>query len=475
MYDILLEAGELTMHIVVVGLNYRTAPVEVRERFSFSEQDMPQALQELLRTKSVLEGVIIATCNRTEIYVVVDRLHMCGYFIRSFMEKWFGISREEFTNHLYMYEDEQAIRHLFSVACGLDSMVLGETQILGQVRNAFLLSQGEKATGKWFNRLFKQAITLSKRAHSETAIGENAVSVSYAAVELGKRVFGSFGGKKVLILGAGKMSELTAKHLSGAGAEEVMVANRTFARAQELASKFNGTPCSMQDAMQRLGEVDILISSTGAEGYVITSSQVAQSMKQRPDRPLFMIDIAVPRDIDPAISELQNVFLYDIDDLEGIVESNMEKRRGEAAKIEGMIDEEIAVFGNWLQTLGVKPVIRALQEKSSAIHESTLESMFNKLPELDERQRTIIRRLTKSIVNQMMHDPINRIKEMAGEENGAEALNWFTEIFALEEHIESLADSGKGDSASREMNAIPPKNNVSIEEKPQLSLVQASV
>ncbi|MEF2968004.1 glutamyl-tRNA reductase [Paenibacillus sp. M1] len=467
------------MHIAVVGLNYRTAPVEVRERFSFAEKDMPQALEELKRTKSVLEGVIIATCNRTEIYVVVDRLHMCGYFIRNFMEKWFGIPREEFTKHLYMYEDDQAIRHLFRVACGLDSMVLGETQILGQVRSAFLLSQSEKGTGKWFNMLFKQAITLGKRAHTETAIGESAVSISYAAVELGKRIFGSFSGKKVLILGAGKMSELTAKHLSDAGAEEVYVANRTFARAQELASKFNGTPCSMQEAMQRLKDVDILISSTGAEGYVVTSSQVAQSMKGRENRPLFMIDIAVPRDIDPAIGELDDVFLYDIDDLEGIVESNLEMRRGEAVKIEAMIEEEIAAFGTWVQTLGVKPVIRALQEKSSAIYENTLESMFNKLPELDDHQRKVIRRLTKSIVNQMMHDPINRIKELAGEDKGAEALDWFTQIFALEEQMEKLTDSGKECGASRETLELPeqglPEQGPETREQPALPLVEIPV
>ncbi|CAM4335846.1 MAG: glutamyl-tRNA reductase [Paenibacillus macerans] len=446
------------MHIVVVGLNYRTAPVEVRERFSFAEKDMPQALQELLRTKSVLEGVIIATCNRTEIYVVVDRLHMCGYFIRSFMERWFGVPREEFTRHLYMYEDEQAVRHLFRVACGLDSMVLGETQILGQVKSAFLLSQREKGTGTWFNMLFKQAVTLGKRAHSETAIGESAVSISYAAVELGKRIFGSFSGKRVLILGAGKMSELTAKHLSGGGADEVIVANRTYARAQELAAKFDGTPCTMQEAMERLADVDILISSTGAEGYVITSAQVARSMKRRPDRPLFMIDIAVPRDIEPEIGELENVFLYDIDDLEGIVENNLEMRRAEAVKIDKMIEEEMQVFANWLQTLGVKPVIRALQEKAAHIHESTLDSMFNKLPELDERQRKVIRRLTKSILNQMMHDPINRIKEMAGGKQGAEALEMFTQIFALEKHLEAgaAAPSGEESAASLENEDVGP-------------------
>lgn len=462
------------MHIVVVGLNYRTAPVEVRERFTFTDKDMPAALSELKRTKSVLEGVVIATCNRTEIYVVVDRLHMCGYFIRSFIEQWFGVSRQEFTQHLYMYEDEQAIRHLFRVACGLDSMVLGETQILGQVKQAFLQAQSEKATGTWFNMLFKQVITLSKRAHSETSIGESAVSVSYAAVELGKRIFGDFIGKKVLILGAGKMSELTVKHLYSSGAEQVLVANRTFARAQELAGKFKGTPCTMQEAMEHLKDVDIIISSTGAEGYVLTSSQVAQSMKKRPSRPLFMIDIAVPRDIDPSISELPNVFLYDIDDLEGIVESNMEMRRAEAQKIESMIDHEMDVFANWLQTLGVKPIIRALQEKSSSIYEETLTSMFNKLPELDEHQRTVIRRLTKSIVNQMMHDPINRIKEMAGEKRGEQALEMFTQIFALEQQLESAKAVEKGDRQAAENSDLQNASKMSIKDK-ALTMAQVSI
>ncbi|KHF33526.1 Glutamyl-tRNA reductase [Paenibacillus sp. P1XP2] len=322
----------MLMHIVVVGLNYRTAPVEVRERFTFEPNELPEALSQLMQTKSVMEGVIVATCNRTEIYVVVDRLHMCGHFIRSFMEQWFDIPREEFTRHLYIYEDEQAISHLFRVTCGLDSMVIGETQILGQVRSAFLLSQQEKATGTWFNMLFKQAVTLGKRAHSETSIGESAVSVSYAAVELGKRIFGMFDDKKVMILGAGKMSELTVKHLYANGAEEVIVANRTLARAEELASKFKGTPCTMEQALGRLQEVDILISSTGAKDYVLDRAQVSESMKKRQSRPLFIIDIAVPRDIDPAIADLDNVFLYDIDDLEGIVESNLEMRKPKRPK-----------------------------------------------------------------------------------------------------------------------------------------------
>ncbi|OAZ46493.1 glutamyl-tRNA reductase [Paenibacillus polymyxa] len=436
------------MHIVVVGLNYRTAPVEVRERFTFAEQDLPKALEQLKLTKGVLEGVVVATCNRTEIYVVVDRLHMCGYFIRSFMEQWFGIPRDQFTQHLYIYEDEQAIRHLFRVTCGLDSMVIGETQILGQVKNAFLQAQSQKITATWFNMLFKQAVTLGKRAHSETSIGESAVSVSYAAVELGKRIFGMFTDKKVLILGAGKMSELTVKHLYSGGAAEVIVANRTLSRAEDLASKFNGTPVTMEEGMNRLADVDIVISSTGAQGYILDRNRVEASMKRRQSRPLFMIDIAVPRDLDPAIGELQNVFLYDIDDLEGIVESNLEMRRTEAAKIEHMIEDELSEFYQWLKTMGVRPVIRALQEKAESIHQDTLESLYNKLPELDERQRKVISRLTKSMLNQMMHDPINRVKELAVQKQGNEALDMFSHIFALEDRLEDAAQKVDKSDAS---------------------------
>lgn len=444
------------MHIVVVGLNYRTAPVEVRERFALAEKDLQPALERLMDTKGTLEGVIVATCNRTEIYVVADRVHMCGYFIRVFMEQWFGVSSGQFAQHLYIYEDEQAVRHLMRVASGLDSMVLGETQILGQVRHAFLTAQAAGTTGTWFNRLFKQAVTLGKRAHSETSIGESAVSVSYAAVELGKRIFGQFNGKTVLILGAGKMSELTVKHLYASGAAKVIVANRTLSRAVELAERFAGEPCTIEQGIRRLAEVDIVIGSTGAEGYVLTADQVTSGMRSRPSRPLFMIDIAVPRDLDPAIAELPDVFLYDIDDLEGIVEDNLEMRRGEAAKIETMIDHELDDFHLWLKTLGVRPVIRALQDKSSSIHEETMNSLFNKLPELDEHQRKVIRRLTKSIVNQMMHDPINVIKEMSGGKDGNEALDYFTRIFALEDRIagnnghDDAKDGGEASGWSRE-------------------------
>ncbi|WP_274362599.1 glutamyl-tRNA reductase [Paenibacillus thermotolerans] len=423
------------MHIVVVGLNYKTAPVEVRERFAFAPEKLPQALRELKGTKSILECVIVGTCNRTEIYAVVDRSKWCGQYIRAFIEAWFGVPRGEYSPYLYVHEDDAALRHLFNVTCGLDSMVLGETQILGQVRDAFLLSQSERATGTIFNSLFKQAVTVAKRAHSETAIGENAVSVSYAAVELGKRIFGSFAKKKVLILGAGKMSELTAKHLHAGGAVSVSVVNRTLSRAEELASKFGGSAHSLERLPELLADSDVVISSTGSDGLVLTKSDVEAAMRARPSRPLFMIDIAVPRDLDPAIHDVQNVYLYDIDDLEGIVEANMELRRQEAAKIESLIDEGIADFHQWYRTLGVGPVIRALQDKASAIHEETLADMRKKLPDLTDREWKVISKLTKSMLNQLTHDPILRVKELAPGRRGDEAIERFVELFALEESI----------------------------------------
>lgn len=438
------------MHIIAIGLNYRTAPVEVREQFAFAERDLPEALKQLIQTKSIMECVIVATCNRTELYAVVDRHHLCGHYIRSFMEKWFKLPRQQFTNHLYMYEDDKAIEHLFRVTSGLDSMVIGETQILGQVKSAFLLAQQLKTTGTVFNMLFKQAVTLAKRAHSETAIGESAVSVSYAAVELGKRIFGQFNKKTVMVIGAGETGELTAKHLYANGADRVIVVNRTYERAANLADKFNGVAWSMEEAEERLHEADIIISSTGAQGYVLNRQQVAGAMQRRKAKPLFMIDIAVPRDLDPSIAAVDNVFLYDIDDLEGIVESNLEHRRLEAAKIEAMISEEIELFEQWYKTLGVVPLIRALQTKAADVHEETMISLANKLPNLGEHELKVIRKLTKSIVNQMMQDPILRIKEMAGEKRADEAMDMFVKLFALEEELakthqaelEAAAESG---------------------------------
>lgn len=436
------------MHIVVVGLNYRTAPVEIRERFTIAPEQLAQALQEMKHWKSILECVVVATCNRTELYAVVDRDGFCPQHVRNFMAHWFGIEKSKFLSYLYHYEDDDAKRHLFRVASGLDSMVIGETQILGQVRDAFLLAQKLGATGSIFNTLFKSGITVAKRAHAETGIAENAVSVSYAAIELGKRIFGSYRHKNVVIVGAGKMSELTARHLAAGGAASIAVTNRTLGRAQEVAAKFGGQAYPFDRLPELLAEADVVISSTGSAGHVLTKLDVANAMRGRASRPMFMIDIAVPRDLDPAIHDVDNVFLYDIDDLEGIVESNLEQRRRESETIEGMIDEELAAFDQWYRSLGVGPVIGALQEKARNVHHETMESMRNKLPDLTERELKIIHKLTKSMLNQMIHEPIQRVKEMAPERHGTDAIAYFTKLFALEQAMREAEEAPEPPKAS---------------------------
>lgn len=420
------------LHTIVVGLNYRTAPVEIREKFAIADEQLAEALRRLKTTKSILECVIVATCNRTEIYAVVDRLNICGHDIRCFMEEWFEIPRREFAKYLYIYEDRECLKHLMRVASGLDSMVIGETQILGQVRDAFFEAQRLGTTSTIFNHLFQQTITFAKRAHTQTSISESAVSVSYAAVELGKQIFGSFQGKTVMIVGAGKMGELTGKHLMSYGVERIIVANRTMERAAQLADRFGAEACLLADIPSRIPETDVLISSTGAQDWLLTKEQLATVMPKREDRPLFMIDISVPRNLDPAIGELPNVYLYDIDDLEGIVEENLEHRRQEAEKIEAMIEQEISAHEYWFKTLHVGPVIRALQDKARTIHEDTLTSLYNKLPDLDGHARKVIDKLTRSIVTQLLQDPIARIKEMAADSNGDEMVDAFVKIFALE-------------------------------------------
>ncbi len=439
------------MHILTIGLNYRTAPVEIRERFAFLDEDKQEALKKLQSTKSILECVIVGTCNRTEIYAVVDQLHTGRHFIKNYLSEWFHVQREEFVDHIYIKENDAAVQHLFRVACGLDSMVLGETQILGQVKDAFALSQANGATGTVFNKLFQQAITLAKRAHSETEINKNAVSTSYAAIELGKKVFGYFNDKTVLILGAGKMSELTAKHLHANGAAHVLVANRTYERAVALAEKFRGKAIPMDRLREALVLADIVISSTGSNEYVVTKRDVEAIMRKRRHRPLFMIDIAVPRDLDPAINDLDGVYLYDIDDLEGIVAANMRDRAREAEKIGVMIGEELVAFKAWLNTLGVGPLISALREKLLAYQQEAMRNIQNKCPELTEKEIRMINKQTRSLINQIMHDPIVRIKEMAGQPGADEALDMFIKLFALENAFEETEQTEE----EREASYIP--------------------
>lgn len=288
-------------------------------------------------------------------------------------------------------------------------------------------------TKSLFNNLFRRAVTVAKRAHTETHIGENAVSVSYAAVELAKKIFETLDQKTVLVIGAGKMSELTAKHLNANGATNVMVVNRTYQRAKELADKFLGKALDMNSLDLALREADIVVSSTGAEGYVVTKQQVAETMKKRRHRPLFLIDIAVPRDLDPEMTKLDNVFLYDIDDLEGVIAVNMQERAREAEKVGVIIGEEMVAFQQWLTEQEAIPLIQLLREKAKGMHDNLMHNLNNKMPDLTEKERHTVDKLTMMMLNQMIHEPIKQVKEMASEQQAALYLDAFSRIFGLEQ------------------------------------------
>ncbi len=425
------------VHILKVGLNYKTAPVEIREKLTFSEDSLRDAMNELKSRKSILENVIVSTCNRTEIYAVVDQAHTGRYYIKQFLADWFGINKEEFSSYLRIMEDDGALEHLFKVSAGLDSMVLGETQILGQVKDAFLSSQEIQATGTIFNELFKQAITFAKRAQAVTGIGENAVSVSYAAVELAKKIFGSLENKHVVIVGAGKMGELAVKNLQGSGASNITVVNRTFEKAEALAAKFDAKADQLDQLENVLSHTDILISSTGSDSFVLTKEILEPIQKKRKGKALFLVDIAVPRDLDPEIGKLDNVFLYDIDDLQHIVDENLEARKKAAEQIEILLEKEILSFKEWMRTLGVVPVISALRNKALAIQSETMQSIERKMPDLTEREKKVLNKHTKSIINQLLKEPITQAKELAGTDKSAEALQLFVDIFGIEEEVKA--------------------------------------
>ncbi|ARQ07341.1 glutamyl-tRNA reductase [Macrococcoides canis] len=429
------------MHIVVVSVNHKTADVSLREKLAFSESTIQQALSALINQKSILEGVILSTCNRTEIYAVTDQVHTGRYYVKSFMSEWFDVDIETVKSVTDVKVGNEAIYHLFKVITGLDSIVLGETQILGQIRDSFLLAQSEGTTGTVFNKLFKDAITLAKRAHAETDISSKAVSVSYAAVELSKKILGKLDNKKILIIGAGEMAELALQNLVGSGASEITVINRTAEKAKSLADQYGGRQVSLQELQCALIESDIVISSTSAQEFIITKPMMQDIMKLRKNKSLVLIDIAVPRDIDPEVNDIDLIFNYDVDDLKGLVDANLAERERAAQAIYTMIDKQVLSFVDWINMLGVVPVITALREKALRIQETTMESIDRKMPDLSERDRKVISKHMKSIINQMLKDPISQAKEMSGSENRAAELQFFQEIFNITNEVESIENN----------------------------------
>jgi glutamyl-tRNA reductase len=422
------------MSIVLVGLNHKTAPVAVRERLAFTEEACAEGLRTLVDGEIVNEGLIFSTCNRVEVLATTgsERLAEGQGRIEDFLSQSRCLPHEDFSRHLYSHADDAAVRHVFRVASSLDSMVVGEPQVLGQVRRAYSLAVEAGTAGRVLNRLVHQAFRVAKRVRTETGIASSAVSISYTAVELGRKVFGNLKDRTVLIIGAGEMAELSAKHLVSAGVSRVLVTNRTASAAQQLASQFGGEAVDFTRLASHLAEADIVICSTGASEYLITPAIAREALEIRRNRPAFFIDISVPRNIDPEVGRIPNLFIFDIDDLESVIASNIREREREAERAELIVESEVMQFQQSLRTLDIGPTLGALREKLQEIARSEMTRQRQRLGQLTPEQERAIESLLMSTVNKISHPIIYRLKSSydAGETDDVQA---WRDIFGIEE------------------------------------------
>jgi glutamyl-tRNA reductase len=399
------------MKALVIGLNHKTADVDVREKFAFNGPKLEQGLLALRELPEVREAIILSTCNRVELYANVKEVQKASESIKTFLSRFHNIERNALEKALYIYEDMNAARHVFRVASSLDSMVIGEPQILGQLKDAFEIALEKKTTGILLNKLMKKAISVAKRVRTETRIAENAVSISFAAVELARKIFTDLSRKIFMLLGAGEMAELAAKHLITSGVKEVLVSNRTYERACDLADELKGRPVKFEEFIQEMVRTDIIICSTGAPSYILTKSQMQKVMKERKQKQVFLIDISVPRNIDPEINDLDNVYLYNIDDLQGVVDANLFERKKEAEKAERIIGEELETFFKWQSSLDSVPTIKALREKAEEIKKEELIKLLHKISGIGEKEKEAIEYMASAIVNKLIHPPTAALKE----------------------------------------------------------------
>jgi len=399
------------MNLIVVGMNHRTAPVDVREKLGFPEGAQGAAAEKVKALPGIRESLVLSTCNRVEVYAVLDEGVDGHSRIIRFLSDHHGVPLEEISKYFYSMSTEEAIRHIFRVASSLDSMVQGEPQILGQVKEAYAQATERKATGAFLHKLFHRAFSVAKEVRSKTSIASYAVSVSYAAVELAKKIFGILEGKSAVLVGAGEMGELAARHLISAGASKIAVMSRTYERAARLAETLKGVPLPFDHLVSYLREVDIVICSAAAPHYIILPDKVNEAMRLRKGRPMFFIDISVPRNIDPRINDIDNVYLYDIDDLEGVVADNVAERKKEAEKAEAIAEKEAEEFIQWLEHLDVVPTIVTLKKKIEKMRRKELDKTLSRWKNITPRQKEALESLTAALVKKILHTPVSKLKE----------------------------------------------------------------
>jgi glutamyl-tRNA reductase len=431
------------MKFQLIGVNHKTAPVEVRERLAIPESRLPEACRKLAEHPAIAEGMIVSTCNRVEF--LANMKNGTGD-LREFLREYFEVDTSQFENHLYEFREDDAVRHVFRVAASLDSMVVGEPQILGQVKEAYATARAVGAVRAQLDQLLTRAFAVAKRVRTETAVGSSSVSVASVAVELAQKIFGNLQGKSVYLVGAGKMSELAARHLLAHGAASIFVANRTYDRAIRLAHKFNGQAIEFSRLYDTCEKADIVITSTGAPHFIFRPEHGERFLAKRRNRPMFFIDIAVPRDVDPDLNKLDGIFVYDIDDLQQAVSSHVADRKKEAEKAEAIVSSEVQKFHARLQTLDVVPTIVSLQDHLETIRQAEIDRVRGRLGTISPEQEMAIEAMTRGIINKIMHTPISTLKTAARDPESTTVIDLVRRLFNLQdrEKASSEGDGGSG-------------------------------
>ena len=437
------------MHLFLLGVSHRTAPVDLREKLDFSSRSVGDAVEALSTRPSAMESVVVSTCNRSEIYVASDDPTKAREELVQFLSEYHGIPPEAFLPHLFVKEDAAAAGHLFRVAAGLDSLVVGEPQILGQVKDAFQTAHERRCAGPLLNKLFNWSFNVGKRVRTETAIGEGAVSVSYAAVALAKKIFSRLHGRRVLVVGAGEISTLTAQHLRGQGVAEIVVTSRTLAHAEALAASVAGHAVPWEQLVSALGSADIVITATGSQRPIITRQHLEPAGRAHRTDPLFIIDIAVPRDVAPEVAQIEQVFLYNVDDLQSIVNENLTRRSAEITRAEHIVAEELSRFSSWRRSRGAIPTVVALRQKFETIRRAELQRLEHKLGALEPDARARVDEVTRLIVEKLLLEPTEQLKALPDEETQS----------AYTEAINRLFRLRQDDNAPRASDAAPESRN----------------
>jgi|CZKL01.1.fsa_nt_gi glutamyl-tRNA reductase len=459
------------MTLSLIGVNHKTAPIELRERIAISREELPEVTRALAAVPGVSECMIVSTCNRVEILTVIESPSID---LTGFLQEQFGLDPAVLKEHLYEHRDQQAVRHLFRVAASLDSMVVGEPQILGQVKESFAVARAAGTVSGQLEHLLQSAFAAAKKVRSETEIGSNSVSIASVAVELARKIFGSLAGRTVFLVGAGKMSELAARHLVQQGAGAILVTNRTLERAQRMAGQFNGRVIPFEELHEVVSEADIVITSTGAPHPIFRREHGQAFMHRRRNRPMFFIDIAVPRDVDPAMNKLEGIFVYDIDDLQTVAASHMEERSREATDAEALIAAEVQRFHERQRTVNVAPAIVALQRQAEELRQSELRRIQGRLGALTAEQAAAVEALTRGLVNKFLHPPMQALKQ-AARDNDSARVDTLCETWSLPSVADRGVELGLDSNLDAGSKLSAAENPMTTTENNDIPVIRASV